>query len=253
VTPTEKKAYSIPADSIDDLTGADSIAKDIHPAAPTADPKGRQYDPSKKCAYHSGAPGHDTQDCWTLKHKIQNMIDSGEIVVKAPEQPNVNNNPLPQHNAEGVNMIGAGSRENRKYLRKLGEAPAMIDPSIWGYPEERYTVEQSLASIKVQVDQLAELIVYQHQVTRQLIDQVLRGQISTPSPKVVPILKRDQIRLQEQSKWTEKMARESRFHLRREFAAKRKFTPLGQSREEILCMLISEGKITEFLPSPDPR
>lgn len=30
-----KKAYSIPADSIDDLTGADSIAKDIHPAAPS--------------------------------------------------------------------------------------------------------------------------------------------------------------------------------------------------------------------------
>lgn len=29
-------AYSIPADSIDDIKGADSIAKDIHPAAATA-------------------------------------------------------------------------------------------------------------------------------------------------------------------------------------------------------------------------
>jgi hypothetical protein len=29
-------AYSIPADSIDDITGADSIAKDIHPAVATA-------------------------------------------------------------------------------------------------------------------------------------------------------------------------------------------------------------------------
>lgn len=36
VTFALKTAYSIPASSIDDLTGADSIAKDIHPAAATA-------------------------------------------------------------------------------------------------------------------------------------------------------------------------------------------------------------------------
>lgn len=32
----KKKAYSIPASSIDEITGADSIARDIHPAAETA-------------------------------------------------------------------------------------------------------------------------------------------------------------------------------------------------------------------------
>lgn len=127
-----RRIFTPLGDSLENVLALLIAQKKITELAPPADPKGRQYDPSKKCAYHSGAPGHDTKDCWTLKHKIQNMIDSGEIVVKAPEQPNVNNKPLPQHNAEGVNMIGAGSRENRKYLRKLGEAPAMIDPSIWG-------------------------------------------------------------------------------------------------------------------------
>lgn len=32
----KKKAYSIPADSIDDIKGADEIAKDMNPAAATA-------------------------------------------------------------------------------------------------------------------------------------------------------------------------------------------------------------------------
>lgn len=36
MTFTPKKAYSIPAASIDDITGADSIAIYIHPAAKTA-------------------------------------------------------------------------------------------------------------------------------------------------------------------------------------------------------------------------
>lgn len=36
MTFTPKKAYSIPAASIDDITGADSIAIYIHPAAETA-------------------------------------------------------------------------------------------------------------------------------------------------------------------------------------------------------------------------
>ena len=37
------------------------------------------YNPDARCAYHSGSPGHDTNDCWALKYKIQNMIDAKEI------------------------------------------------------------------------------------------------------------------------------------------------------------------------------
>src|SRR4051812_33089626 len=37
-----------------------------------------QYNPNARCAYHSDSIGHDTNDCWPLKNKIQDMIDAGE-------------------------------------------------------------------------------------------------------------------------------------------------------------------------------
>lgn len=43
---------------------------------PPADPKSKRYDPTKRCAYHSGSPGH------TIEHKIQDLIESEDIVVK---------------------------------------------------------------------------------------------------------------------------------------------------------------------------
>ena len=33
------------------------------------------YNPDKRCAYHSDSPGHDTDDCWSLKNKIQDLVD----------------------------------------------------------------------------------------------------------------------------------------------------------------------------------
>ena len=48
-----------------------------HPQNPnTAHPT---YDPNKRCAYHSACPGHDTNECWALKNKIQDLIDEGAL------------------------------------------------------------------------------------------------------------------------------------------------------------------------------
>ncbi|XP_027077130.1 uncharacterized protein [Coffea arabica] len=57
------------------------------------------YDAQASCAYHSGSPGHTTGNCWALKHKIQDMIDSGDILLrrKGEQGPNVSKNPLPEH------------------------------------------------------------------------------------------------------------------------------------------------------------
>lgn len=49
------------------------------------------------------------------------MINSGEIVVKPPQSPNVNANPLSQHNADEVNMISVEKQGNRQYLKKVEE------------------------------------------------------------------------------------------------------------------------------------
>ena len=57
------------------------------------------YDPQAICAYHSGSPGHTTGNCWALKHKIQDMIDSEDILLrrKREQGPNVSKNPLLEH------------------------------------------------------------------------------------------------------------------------------------------------------------
>ena len=37
------------------------------------------YNTDAICAYHSNSLGHDTDSCWTLKYKIQNLIDEGVL------------------------------------------------------------------------------------------------------------------------------------------------------------------------------
>lgn len=77
------------------------------------------------------------------------------------------------------------------------------------------------------------------------------------SPKTLSLNKEDQTRLKEQRKWEDKIARESRLlskeRLNHELAMNRKFTPLNQSKAEILHLLINKGKITELLPPSNPR
>ena len=66
----------------------------------TASPK---YNPNARCAYHSDSPGHNTDDCWALRNKVQDLIDAKEVQFEAPEKPNVVTAPMPNH---GVNAIG---------------------------------------------------------------------------------------------------------------------------------------------------
>ncbi|KAJ8531507.1 hypothetical protein K7X08_026941 [Anisodus acutangulus] len=64
----------------------------------------RSYDETKHCAYHSGITGHDTGVCFALKDKIEALIKEGIIQLKGPS-PNVNNNPLPNHDNANIDMI----------------------------------------------------------------------------------------------------------------------------------------------------
>ncbi|KAG5631521.1 hypothetical protein H5410_003238 [Solanum commersonii] len=67
------------------------------------DPIPRNFDGSKRCAYHSGVQGHDTEDCYGLKNQIESLIRRG-VIKCTPAPPNVNNNPLPNHENREVNM-----------------------------------------------------------------------------------------------------------------------------------------------------
>ena len=38
-----------------------------------------KYNPKAKCAYHSNSLGHDIDNYWPLKNKIQDFIDNKKI------------------------------------------------------------------------------------------------------------------------------------------------------------------------------
>ena len=55
------------------------------------------YHPNERCTYHSDSPGHDKNNYWALKNKIQDMIDAKEIEFDPPGAPNVITAPMPNH------------------------------------------------------------------------------------------------------------------------------------------------------------
>ena len=56
------------------------------------------YKPDVTCEFHSNVPGHSTDQCFTLKRKVQAMIRNGELTFSQP--PNIQTNPLPNHQAQ---------------------------------------------------------------------------------------------------------------------------------------------------------
>ena len=69
------------------------------------------YHSIAKCAYHSDSAGHDTNNCWALKNKIQDLIDAKEVEFDAPEKPNVIYAPMPKCDRWIWNwLFNAGSR-----------------------------------------------------------------------------------------------------------------------------------------------
>ncbi|KAK4707191.1 hypothetical protein R3W88_033243 [Solanum pinnatisectum] len=47
-----------------------------------ADPRSKGFNPAARCAYHSDAPGHNTEDFRTLKSEVEKMIQAKIIVVQ---------------------------------------------------------------------------------------------------------------------------------------------------------------------------
>ncbi|XP_071939875.1 uncharacterized protein [Coffea arabica] len=88
------------------------------------------YNSQAVCAYHSGAPGHSTLDCKALKHKVQDMIEAGKIVIRKREAQgsNINRNPLPEHaNTIGVILDDAEYDELAQKLAREAEVFGVTD------------------------------------------------------------------------------------------------------------------------------
>ncbi|XP_070022536.1 uncharacterized protein [Nicotiana sylvestris] len=61
-------------------------------------PASPAYRAGTRCTYHPGEEGHDTDNCWTLKRVMENLIEQRKIVLRDEYIPNATNNPLPAHN-----------------------------------------------------------------------------------------------------------------------------------------------------------
>ncbi|KAK9749195.1 hypothetical protein RND81_02G108500 [Saponaria officinalis] len=63
---------------------------------PPGDKRSHRWDVAAYCDYHRGK-GHSTEECFKLKHAIQDMIDSGKLPKPKGPPPSNNDNPLGNH------------------------------------------------------------------------------------------------------------------------------------------------------------
>ncbi|KAI5386633.1 hypothetical protein KIW84_072963 [Lathyrus oleraceus] len=74
------------------------------------------------CVYHSGAPGHDVENSYPLKTKVQDLVRSGILCFK-DVGPNVKKNPLPEHGKSAVNMVqGCPGKYKVKYVSHIRQS-----------------------------------------------------------------------------------------------------------------------------------
>jgi hypothetical protein len=72
------------------------------------DQRPASYDENAKCEFHSGAPGHNVENCKAFKHIVQDLVDSKAI--NFAQSPNVNANHMPAHGQMGMNAISEDRR-----------------------------------------------------------------------------------------------------------------------------------------------
>ncbi|KAI5433811.1 hypothetical protein KIW84_020897 [Lathyrus oleraceus] len=95
----------------------------ITPRDPPAVPANPQwwYKPDQHCVYHSGAPGHNIENYYPLKTKVQDLMRCG-ILSFEDSGPNVTKNPLPEH-GKSVNMVqGCPGKYKVKYVSHIRQS-----------------------------------------------------------------------------------------------------------------------------------
>jgi hypothetical protein len=63
---------------------------------PPPNPLPPWYNQDAHCPFHEGAPGHDLEGCYALKHIVRELVEK-KILSFRDVGPNVKSNPLPAH------------------------------------------------------------------------------------------------------------------------------------------------------------
>ncbi|RDX97806.1 hypothetical protein CR513_19380, partial [Mucuna pruriens] len=94
---------------------------EIVPLKPLVPPYPRSYNPNAKCDYHGRVVSHATKRCWSLKHKVQDLLDGGLLGFQ-DQGPNVQSNPLPAYRGATVNAISHENEERAKSPNRQGRS-----------------------------------------------------------------------------------------------------------------------------------
>jgi len=84
----------------------------ISPMKLVQPPYPKNYDANAKCDYYDWAIDHSIEMCFTLKHKVQALIDAGWISFQK-DKPNVEANPLAGHASSSTNSVMEDEGYNR--------------------------------------------------------------------------------------------------------------------------------------------
>ncbi|TYK09460.1 uncharacterized protein E5676_scaffold499G00530 [Cucumis melo var. makuwa] len=86
----------------------------IIPQEPIQPPYPKWYDPNAKCEYHAGAIGHSMENYFPLKAKVQSLVKAGWLKFKKTgEEPDVNQNPLPNHEGPAINVVNTFTQRHK--------------------------------------------------------------------------------------------------------------------------------------------
>ena len=87
---------------------------------PIQPPYPKWYDSNALCDYHARGAGHSTENCLALKRKTQSLINVGWLSFKkVSEKPNVNKNPLPNHENPKVNAVDGLVEKCKNKVHKI--------------------------------------------------------------------------------------------------------------------------------------
>ena len=111
---------------------------------PLKPPFPKSYNPNVHCDYHSGIPGHSTEDCISLKKKVQTLIEVGKINFKSSNQ---SNNLLP-------NFFEAKTEEVKEFATTSGG----IQGRKTGYTFEKIEEEKKALELQKENEKLRRLV-----------------------------------------------------------------------------------------------
>ena len=77
---------------------------------PIRPPYPRWYNENASCDYHSDNRGHSLEGCTALKWKVGDFIKKRELTFEDEDVPNVNGNPLSNHEGPKVNVVESSQK-----------------------------------------------------------------------------------------------------------------------------------------------